>query len=383
MAKLFKPLLKYPGGKGRELKVINENLPQSFHNYIEPFVGGGAVYWDIEALKYFINDISVDLMLLYEYVKNQDKIFFNELKLIDENWQKLKYICDIHFEDLSNKYYSYKNETYTPQELKTKINEFVDSLSNCFNVPLFTFNGFDDSIFRKQLKVNLYGKMLRIKNNERKNKRDLQSDELKDNIECSIKSAYYMHFREIYNNLNQTHNINPQRRVAIFLFIREYCFSSMFRFNSNGYFNVPYGGISYNNKNMASKIEHYKETHVVDKLKNTILYKLDFENFLKQIKIQPNDFMFLDPPYDTEFSEYDKNKFGQEEQKRLANYLIKECPCKFMIVIKQTKYIESLYKNKGLNIQYIDKNYSVSFMDRNDKEVVHLIITNYEKGEVE
>lgn len=373
----LKPLLKYPGGKSRELNIINQNLPESFNNYIEPFVGGGAAYWNIKANKYFINDISIDLMLLYQYVKKQDKSFFEELKLIDENWQKLKDITSQYFKHLSEEYYLYKNYAYSRDDLKKQIKLFVGNIEQKFNTPLFTFNSFNKDLFNNQLNINLYNKMIRIKNNEQKNKKNLDENELEDNIEAAIKSTYYMHFRDIYNMLNKKHNISKQRRVAIFLFIREYCFSSMFRFNSAGNFNVPYGGISYNKKNMNMKINYYKSKDVKDKLKNTQLFNLDFVEFIEKIKIKNNDFMFIDPPYDTQFSEYDKNKFDKEDQIRLANYLKSECSCKFMMVIKNTNFIKNLYENSGFKIQHIDKNYSVSFRDRNKKDVVHLIITNY------
>ena len=41
--------------------------------------------------------------------------------------------------------------------------------------------------------------------------------------------------------------------------------------------------------------------------------------------VHPNDFVFLDPPYDSEFSTYAKNEFDRGDQARLADYLIKEC----------------------------------------------------------
>ena len=52
----LKPLLKYPGGKTSELEVIEKYLPKNFNNYIEPFVGGGAVFFYINNNYNFIND---------------------------------------------------------------------------------------------------------------------------------------------------------------------------------------------------------------------------------------------------------------------------------------------------------------------------------------
>jgi DNA adenine methylase len=48
-----------------------------------------------------------------------------------------------------------------------------------------------------------------------------------------------------------------------------------------------------------------------------------------------------------------------------------------MMIIKNTDFIFDLYNDKGLNIQTFDKKYLVSFMNRNDKDVKHLLITNY------
>ena len=61
------PLIKYPGGKEKELNYIIPALPQNMNRYFEPFVGGGAVYFSIEAKKYYINDKSDELISLYEY----------------------------------------------------------------------------------------------------------------------------------------------------------------------------------------------------------------------------------------------------------------------------------------------------------------------------
>ncbi|CAC9299577.1 MULTISPECIES: DNA adenine methylase [Staphylococcus] len=47
--KNLRPLLKYPGGKERELNHINDALPSIINNYYEPFLGGGAVYFNINA----------------------------------------------------------------------------------------------------------------------------------------------------------------------------------------------------------------------------------------------------------------------------------------------------------------------------------------------
>ncbi len=52
---VLKPLFKYPGGKSSELKHLKKLLPD-FDTYIEPFLGGGAVFWATKAKQWIIND---------------------------------------------------------------------------------------------------------------------------------------------------------------------------------------------------------------------------------------------------------------------------------------------------------------------------------------
>lgn len=365
----LKPLLKYPGGKTSELDVIAQFLPQHFNNYIEPFVGGGAVYFFLNNSFNYINDKSEELMLLYDYVKSGNKTFFEELDIIINNWDRLTEVAND--DDIINLYLQYRKDENIDMAypLGKIVNAKIDE------APMFNLR---QSIKFEQFLVRcLTAKFKLIRKNEIKKNEILSNDKLRENLEAGIKAAYYTYLRDVYNKPNEYNKLSKPRKVAIYLFIREYCFSSMFRFNRNGGFNVPYGGVSYNKKNLRQKKEYYKNRKLKALLKNTEIYNEDFYDFLGKIMIHENDFMFLDPPYDTTFSEYDKNTFDSNDQQRLANYLINECQCKFMLVIKKTDYIYGLYKDKGLKIVEQDKNYFVSFKNRNKKKVKHLIIMNY------
>ena len=171
-------------------------------------------------------------------------------------------------------------------------------------------------IFHQELQKNLLSKIKRTKKIA-KQKGQIDSKDIFENIEASIKSAYYMTIRYIYNTNNKT---NKSKNSAYFYFIREYCYSSMFRYNKKGMFNVQYGGISYNRKNFKNKIEYINSFDLKKQLNKCEIYNLDFEEFFNKINPQKNDFIFLDPPYDTDFSTYSRNEFGQEEQIRLCNY---------------------------------------------------------------
>jgi DNA adenine methylase len=150
----------------------------------------------------------------------------------------------------------------------------------------------------------------------------------------------------------------------------------MFRFNSKGEFNIPYGGIAYNKKNFRLKVTNVFDDSIANLFKNVSLSNLDFEDFLNTIELNPNDFIFLDPPYDSEFSEYDQNSFSQNDQKRLASFLIKTT-AKWMVVIKETDFIRNIYTHPNINITTFDKNYTYNVRGRNNRSVTHLIVTNY------
>lgn len=366
-----KPLLKWAGGKEKELPIIKKHLPKEFKRYIEPFVGGGAVYLNINCNESIINDKSEELILLYKMIKKGNKKFYKSLEEINKNWLLLEEIVINNSNELIDLYLEYQKDTEKLEEL---IDSFMKKHRKEFN-----------SLLRDEVDINLYNlniemhknleskisRMYKIENEKNK----LNENDVLSNIETAFKSAYYMYFRYLYNNKEKL-KLSDEFYCAVFYFIRDYCYAAMFRYNSNGEFNVPYGGISYNRKDFNKKIEYLNSKELKDYMKNTEIYNLDFEKFCNEIELTEEDFIFLDPPYDTEFSTYAKNSFDKDDQARLANYL-KNTKAKFMLIIKNTGYIYELYKDSGFNIMSFDKKYLVSFMNRNDKKSEHLLITNY------
>jgi DNA adenine methylase len=369
------PILKWAGGKEQELKHIHPAIPKIFNNYYEPFIGGGAVYFSINANKLFINDKSYELIDLYNTIKKEDKLFFNIMNEIIHNWELLENIVNNNSQEFINCYLDFSNNKTTELDIKNWIVEFVFKHSKEFNGMLESSFNINLENFIKELNKNLAGKTKRMKKIELK-KGKLPNQDILDNIESAFKSAFYMHFRYLYNNIEK-YNIEKSKEVAIFFFIRNFAYSGMFRYNKSGGFNVPYGGIGYNRKNLSKKLNYLQSKELIKHLSNTHIDNLDFEEFFKKNKPTRNDFIFLDPPYDSKFSTYAKNKFTKDDQSRLANYLIKECKSKWMMIIKNTDFIFDLYNKQNLNISTFDKKYMVSFQNRNDKNAKHLLIRNY------
>lgn len=381
------PILKYPGGKDKELVHIIPNIPLYAKNYYEPFVGGGAVYFSLNADKYYINDKSSELMQLFGLIKEGNQEFLHNLGQIDHNWKIISEIVYNHINEIMNIYNAYKLKKIDKQKLYDSISSLVLHNADEFNGLLSTDFNIGIQNFVNELIKSFKNKILRMVEIEQK-RNELQPDDFIQNIECAFKSAFYMHFRYLYNNANEL-NISMPFFIAIYFYIREFCYSSMFRYNSSGGFNVPYGGISYNKKTLTKKIEYFSNVELLLHLNKTTMDCLDFEKFLEKYVPSEQDFMFLDPPYDTEFSTYAKNTFEKYDQERLANYLKTKCPCYFMLIIKKSDFILQLYKNgeitqngRTIHITSFDKKYFVSFQNRNNKNAEHLMITNYSIKEV-
>lgn len=372
----LEPLVKWAGGKEQELKYIIPNLPDYFENYYEPFVGGGSVYTAIQAKEYFINDKSHELIDLYKIIVSEDReIFFKAIDEIIHNWEVLGNISEKNQEFFIQIYKDFAEDKISKEKLSNKVYEFILRNALEFNGLFSSYFNFNIENFLKEIKKNLVRKTSRMKVLE-KEKGKLPDKDILDNIETALKSAFYMHFRHIYN-FHKKYELDQAFYTAIFLFIRNYAYSGMFRYNSKGEFNVPYGGIAYNNKNFSKKINYLKSEPLKDLLSRTKIVNADFQDFFLKNMPTENDFVFLDPPYDTEFSTYAQNDFLKSDQKRLADFLINDCRAKWMMIIKNTDFIFDLYNRSDIRISTFDKTYLVSFMNRNDKNVEHLLITNY------
>lgn len=322
----MKTFVKYPGGKTSELKIINKNKPEKIDRFFEPFVGGGSVFFNLEIKKSYINDLSTDLISLYRFIKEKDFEFLSKLNKLNETW---KNITPNNYQELDLSFLSSQN-----------------------------LNLFFENVYEKE-----------FKNRKLKNGNEQNPNYEEENLNVTaVKAAFYYTIRQIYN----TEKNNPISNAISYYFMREFCYSSMFRFSTTGMFNVPYGGQSYNNKTFDSKIDLINSYDIC----NTKLYNEDFERFISRFKFKADDFVFVDPPYDSEFCNYDRINFDKNEQKRLAN-LLSKLPAKIMIVIKNTDFIYNLYQEKGFNISFFDKKYNVNFLNRNIRDVKHLIIRNY------
>ena len=83
---IYRPLIKYTGGKYDEYKFFKNEIPGTIHDYYEPFFGGGGVFFQLHNENRvkgnsYVNDISKDLMEFYANVTNP--VFANKIKELD------------------------------------------------------------------------------------------------------------------------------------------------------------------------------------------------------------------------------------------------------------------------------------------------------------
>ena len=261
--KLLKPLIKWSGGKVDEIKMFDKYFPENYNIYIEPFIGGGAVYFHLNPSKAVISDVHSELIDLY--------------KCISEG----------------------------------KANDIFEFMENSPNDEATYYNIRDAMVMNDALDI--------------------------------AKRFYYQ---------------------------RKTCFRGMLRYNRDKKFNIPFG--RYKTINYTELLNKDYETL----LNRTEIYNEKFEVIFEKFDDETN-FMFLDPPYDSEFTDYGYCSFGKEEQRKLAS-LFKTTKIKCLMIIGKTKFIEELYN--GYIVAEYDKKYKFKLYNNRIGDEIntkHLIIKNY------
>ncbi|GEO09190.1 DNA adenine methylase [Segetibacter aerophilus] len=350
-------------------------LPR-FERYYEPFFGGGGTFFALQpATKAFINDKSADLINFYR-LHDSSSLRIELMKYADL-WEATGHIAASLISSILPLYKSFiqgeidQSSFYesVPNHIMKRYKKEKTLLDESFIV--------DRDKFLAMLIHSVQDKGKRLKKIASQREKDFDELELAAHIETAIKSGLYLFLRHLTNlNFAGSLQLSEAKAAANWYFVREFCYASMFRYSRKGNFNIPYGGIAYNKKNFRQKVENIFSDEVKSLFANASFYNLDFEDFLHVTGPSINDFIFLDPPYDSEFSEYDQNVFSKSDQQRLRDTLLKTA-AKWMLVIKETDFIRSLYNSPECRFIEFDKKYTYNVRGRNNRETKHLIIVNY------
>ena len=120
-----KPFVKWAGGKRQLLPIIEQNLPEKFDTYFEPFLGGGALLFHLltrkEGITYSVSDLNSDLVLAYTTIRDRIDNLIQSLKNHEKNYQK------------NSKEYYYNIRDSTPRSEIEKTSRLLFLNRTCFN----------------------------------------------------------------------------------------------------------------------------------------------------------------------------------------------------------------------------------------------------------
>lgn len=304
MSNQAKPFLKWAGGKSQLLGKIVSYLPlevraNQIETYIEPFIGGGAVFFHLAQTFTFKNRI----------------------------------ICDANPELV-----------LTYRVVQTAVPDLIQSLT-------------------------------------------LLHDQYNNYDQPSQEKMFY-DIREEFNQNRQNINIleidsNTIKRVAQLLFLNRTCFNGLFRVNSSGQFNVPFG--RYANPVICNPQNLYLAANALSEVK---IIHGDFAA-IKDFTT-PKTFIYYDPPYrplskTASFNAYSQHSFSNESQARLAQFFreLDRLHAKQMLsnsdpqnIDPSDTFFDDLYR--GFTIKRIPARRAINSNGAKRGEVNELLIMNYE-----
>lgn len=273
-----KPFVKWAGGKRQILDKLIKYVPEDFNTYYEPFVGGGALFFELSPKNAVINDSNEELINVFRCIKDEEKLtkMCNELNHHEAN----------HSEE------------------------------------------------------------------------------------------YYYKIRNIDRDKNKFNRLSDYKRAARTIYLNKACFNGLYRVNSKGEFNVPFG--------KKLKVNTYEGQnigiiHAYLNFNNIKILSIDFEEAVKDAK--EGDFIYFDPPYDSDtytFNSYTEDGFSKDEQIRLSNVFknLSDRGCFVMLSNHNTVLINELYKD--FYIHKITAKRNINSNGKKRGKVEEVIITNYE-----
>lgn len=158
--------------------------------------------------------------------------------------------------------------------------------------------------------------------------------------------GYFYQVRE-WDRKDSFKSKTPVQKASRIIFLNKTCYNGLFRVNSQGQFNAPFG--RYKNPNILDEAV----LKAVSSYLNDAQVEILNQDFSKTVATaRKNDFIYFDPPYDpvsntASFTGYDINGFNKDEQKRLKNIfdVLADKGCKVMLSNAYTDFIRELYQD--------------------------------------
>lgn len=147
-------------------------------------------------------------------------------------------------------------------------------------------------------------------------------------------TLFYRH-RVRFNELLKKRRHTSREAAGLFYFLNRTGYNGLCRFNGSGEFNVPFG--RYTRIGYVRDFLAYKQA-----LKDWTFLSGDFQS----VPLDADDFVYADPPYDVEFTQYSQGGFSWPDQVRTAEWLASH-PGPVVLVNQATPRIRDLYSSLG------------------------------------
>ncbi len=274
-----RPFVKWVGGKGRLVSELTKYLPETYRDYYEPFVGGGAIFFSLNPKRAYINDLNLVLITLYTFIKNDVQRVILSLEKLELEYHSLSSLED--------------------------------------------------------------------------------------------KKALFLQKRAEFNELAN----DSFEKSILLIFLNKTCFNGMYRENSKGGFNVPFG--KHDNPTICDKINLIATSN---SLKHVTITHSSYE--VLTAKAKTDDFIYFDPPYHplnttSSFTSYQAGGFSAEDQEKLRDEFkrLSDIGCKVMLSNSDSALINKLYED--FNIHKIYAARAINSKGDGRGKILEVLVTNY------
>lgn len=161
-------------------------------------------------------------------------------------------------------------------------------------------------------------------------------------LEMTNEKDLYYQYRARFNALIKEDKANSQEAAELFYYLNRTGYNGLCRFNQKGEFNVPFG--RYRRINYQRDFRDFRP----------LLQRWEFQTGdFRRLKLRSEDFVYADPPYDVEFTQYASQGFTWDDQVRLARWLAQH---KGPVVASNqaTGRIVELYSNLGFKLSVLE-----------------------------
>lgn len=262
------------------------------------------------------------------------------------------------------------------RQLLEEINSLIPSSFGTYFEPFFGGGAVLFDLQPKRAVINDINKELINTYNVVKN----NVSELIEELEKHENNADYFYKLRDIDRQDLFKQYTDIQRASRFIYLNKTCYNGLYRVNSLGYFNSPFG--YYKNPNIVNA-PTLKAVNQYLNNNNVELLSEDFEKVLLLAK--KNDFVYLDPPYDpvsetSNFTGYNESGFNKDSQIRLKNLcdMLDKKGVKFLLSNSATEFIIALYsQNPNYTIKIVDAKRHINCKSDKRGSVKEVLIYNY------